>query len=128
MQFFFKKIFLDRPLGKTKYYALRTEFQERESVHVHAFVWILDAPKISDEIEYKSFAERTISALLPDHESEPELFELVKLYQTDSHSRTCWKYKCRFLHGRFFSDRTIISKPLDPSLYPHEGNKILYLR
>ena len=93
MQVFFKEIVLDGPLGKTKYYALRIEFQERGSPHVHAFIWILDAPKISDETEYKSFVERTISALLPDPESEPELSELVKLYQIHSHSRTCWKYK-----------------------------------
>ena len=37
------------PLGKTKYYALRIEFQERGNSHVHAFVWILDVPRISDE-------------------------------------------------------------------------------
>ena len=60
---------------------------------MHAFVWILDAPRISDETEYKSFVERTISAALPDPESEPGLFELVKLYQIHYHSRTCWKYK-----------------------------------
>ena len=93
MKVFFKEIVLDGPLGKTKYYALRIEFQERGSPHVHAFVWILDAPQISDGNEYKSFVERTISALLPDPESQPELFELVKFYQIHSHSRTCWKYK-----------------------------------
>ena len=70
-----------------------TEFQERVSSHVHAFVWILDTPKISDKTEYKSFFERTISALMPDPESEPELFKLVKLYQIYSYFRTCWKYK-----------------------------------
>ena len=60
---------------------------------MHAFVWILDALRISDETEYKSFVERTISIVLPDPESEPGIFELVKLYQIHSHSRTCWKYK-----------------------------------
>ena len=65
---------------------------------------------------------------MPDLESEPELFKLVKLCQIHSHSRTCWKYKknkCKFSYGRFFSDRTIISKPLDPSLDPLERNEIL---
>ena len=42
------EIVFDGPLGKIKYYALRIEFQERGSPHVHAFVWILDAPRISD--------------------------------------------------------------------------------
>ena len=72
---------LDRPLGKTKYYALRIEFQERESPHVHAFAWILDALKISDKTEYKSFVERT---LLADPERESELFELIKYKKLNS--------------------------------------------
>ena len=93
MQVFFKEIVLDGPFGKTKYNALRIEFQERWSPHVHDFVSILDAPRISDETEYKSFVKRTISAVLPDPESEPGLFELAKLYQIHSHSRACWKYK-----------------------------------
>ena len=79
-QIFFKEIVLDEPLGKTKCYALRIEFKERGSPHKHAFAMILDAPRISDEIEYKCFVERTISAVLPDPESEPSLFEPVKLY------------------------------------------------
>ena len=37
-QVFFKEIVLDGPLGKTKYYALRIDFQERRSLHMHAFV------------------------------------------------------------------------------------------
>ena len=57
-QVFFKEIVLDWPLGKTKCFALRP--------HVHAFVWFLDAPRISDETEFKSFVDRTISAVLPD--------------------------------------------------------------
>ena len=51
VQVSFKEIVLDGPLGKIKYYPLRIEFQERGSCHVHAFVWILDAPRISDETE-----------------------------------------------------------------------------
>ena len=43
---FFKEVILDGPLGKTKYYALRNEFQERGNPHVHFFIWILDARKI----------------------------------------------------------------------------------
>ena len=39
---------------------------------MHAFVWILDALRISDETEYISFVERTISAALPDPEIEPD--------------------------------------------------------
>ena len=63
---------------------MRIEFQERESPHVHAFAWILDALKISDKTEYKSFVERTISTLLADPERESELFELIKYKKLNS--------------------------------------------
>ena len=35
VEVFFKQIIIDGPLGKTKYYALRIEFQERGIPHVH---------------------------------------------------------------------------------------------
>ena len=35
------------------------------------------------------------------------------------------KNKCRFSYGRFFSDRKIILKSLDPSLDPEERHEIL---
>ena len=38
VQVFLKEIVLDGPLGKTKYSALRIEFQERGNPHVHVFV------------------------------------------------------------------------------------------
>ena len=96
---FFKELILDGPLGKTKYYVLRIEFQEKGSPHVHAFIWILDAPKIANEFSYLAFVENLISVSLPDPQNEPEVFTLVKTLQIHSHSRTCWKYKknkCRF--------------------------------
>ena len=72
---------------------------------MYTFVWIIDAPRISDETEYKSFVEWTISAVLLDPESGSVLFELVKLCQIHCHSKICWKYKknkYRFSYGRFF--------------------------
>ena len=99
VEVFFKKIILDGPLGKTKYYAIRIEFQERGSPYVHSFIWIFNAPNIENEAAYIEFIEKTINAQLPDHLSDPELFELVKTYQVHTHSRTCWKYnknECRF--------------------------------
>ena len=120
---------MDGPLGKTKYSALRVEFQERGSPHVHAFIWILNAPKIGNETEYIAFTEKkSISAHLLDPVEQPELFELVKLYQIHSHAWTSWKYKknkCRFSSGRFFTDRTIISKPLNSDIPQDERDKIM---
>ena len=52
---FFKEIILDGPLGKTKYYAIRIEFQEMGSPHVHSFIWILNAPNTINETAYIEF-------------------------------------------------------------------------
>ena len=128
---FFKELILDGPLGKTKYYALHIEFKERGNSHVHFFIWILDAPKIEKEFVYLAFVGNSISASLPDLQNEPEMFMLVKTFQIHSHSRTCWKYKknkCRFLYGRFFSDKTIISKPLDYSLSSEQKSDMMNWR
>ena len=119
VEVFFKDIILDGTLGKTKYYAIRIEFQERGNPHVHSFIWILDPPNIQDEVAYISFIERTINAQLPDPQNDSELFELVKTYQVHAHSRTCWKYnkyECCFSHGRFFTEKTIIAKPVDSEI------------
>ena len=39
-------------LGKTKYYAIRIEFQERGNPHVHSFIRIFNAPNIENEAAY----------------------------------------------------------------------------
>ena len=44
---FFKVIALDGPLGKFQYHAIRVEFQVRESPHIHSFISILNAPKLT---------------------------------------------------------------------------------
>ena len=49
VEIFFKVIVLDGPLGKTSYYAIRVEFQVRGSPHIHSFMWIINAPKLSKE-------------------------------------------------------------------------------
>ena len=51
VEIFFKVIVLDGPLNKTSYYAIRVEFQVRDSLHIHSFIWILNAPKLSKEIK-----------------------------------------------------------------------------
>ena len=119
VEVFFKDIILDGPLGKTKCYTIRIEFQERGSPHVHSFIWILSPPNIRDETAYINFIEKTINAQLPYPQNNSELFELVKTHQVHSHSRTCWKYnknECRFSYGRFFTEKTIIAKPFDSEI------------
>ena len=52
VEVFFNKIILDGPLTKAKYFAIRMEFQERGSPHVHSFIWIFNAPNIENEATY----------------------------------------------------------------------------
>ena len=47
VEIFFKIIALDGPLGKTQYYTIRVEFQVRGSPHIHSFVWVLNAAKLT---------------------------------------------------------------------------------
>ena len=42
-------VVLDGPLGKTSFYAIRVELQVRGSPHIHSFIWMLNAPKLSKE-------------------------------------------------------------------------------
>ena len=88
VEVFFKEIILDGPLGKTKYYAIRTEFQERGTSIFHSFIWIFNAPNIENEVTYIEFIQKRINSQLSDHLSDPKLFELVKTYQVHTHSRT----------------------------------------
>ena len=133
VELFFKTIILDGPLGKTNYYAIRVEFQVRGSPHVHSFIWILNAPKLSkfNIEEYTNWVDMIIHTDLPDPSSEPDLHELVKTYQIHRHSKTCRKYrneKCRFHFGKFFTSRTIIAQPLPDSLSVDKKNEIMQNR
>ena len=108
----FKEILFEGPLGKTKYYAITIEFQERGSSHVHSFIWIFKAPNIKNEAVYTEFIEKTTNGQLPKHMNDPELFELVKTYQIHVHSRSCWKYNnndCCFSFGCYFTEMAIIA-------------------
>ena len=47
VEVFFKLIIIHGPLGKSKHYAIRVEFQIRVSPHVHSFIWVIGAPKLN---------------------------------------------------------------------------------
>ena len=116
VEMFFKIIALDGSLGKTQYYAIRVEFQVRGSPHIHSFIWILNAPKLTkvNIDDSRKWVDSVIRSDLPDPSNELALFELVKTYQMHRHSKTCHKYrneKCRFRFGKFFRNKTIIAQP-----------------
>ena len=117
-------------MGKTKC-AFCIGFEERGSPRVHSFIWIFKAANIENETAYIEFDEKTISAQFPDHLNNPELFELVKTYQIHAHSRTCWKYsknECSFSYGQYFTEKTIIAKPLDFEFSNDKKQEILTWR
>ena len=133
VELFFRLIVVNGPLGKVNYYAIRVEFQVRGSPHIHSFLWVLGAPKLTKETkdEYIRYVDQVIKANLPDPEHDVDLFNLVRTYQIHSHSRSCRKYKnveCRYNFGKFFTNRTIISEPLPDKLEDLEREKILLER
>ena len=78
---FFKEILL-MPLStirKVTYYAIRIEFQGRDSPHVHSFIWILNQRKLSEETlgMHIEFIDNIIHANLPAPDDDPVPYELV---------------------------------------------------
>ena len=128
VEMFFKNIVMNGTLGKIVYYIIRVEFQTRGSPHVHCLLWAKDMPVLSNETfpRYERFVDSIISANIPQENTE--LRELIKKFQVHHHSKTCKKYsgkECRFGYGKFFSNRTIIAKPLPEHLLPFEKVEIL---
>ena len=116
VEVFFNEIILDGPLGKTKYYSICIEFQERSSPHIHSFIWIFNAPSIENEAAYIEFIEKILNAHLPGHLNDSELFELDKTYQVYNHSSTSSKYnknECRISYDCYFTEKILIPEPLD---------------
>ena len=108
-----------------------SEFQVRGSLHIHSFIWIIGAPRLSmkNTDEYTKWVDGIISTDLPDTVSNAALYELVKTYQLLHHSKSCKKYKndkCRF-HFDWFA-RTIIACPLSTDLTSSKRDNILKKR
>ena len=107
VEVFFKLIITGGPLGKSKHYAIRVEFEIRGSPHVHSFIWVIGAPKLilHNVDKYINWLNNMVSACLPNLEVDytgENYIELVKTYQIHRHSKTCRKYKndnCRFHFG-----------------------------
>ena len=60
------------------------EFQTRGSSHIHSFIWVINAPKLSSENidKYTDWIDGLITADLPNPETDSSLYELVKTYQS----------------------------------------------
>ena len=70
--------------------SIRMEFQIRDSPHVHSFIWVISAPKLTlhNVDEYINWLDNIVSACLPDPKVDSTLCELVKTYQIHRHSKT----------------------------------------
>ena len=113
----FKTIVLDGPLGKTIYSATRVEFQVRGSPHVHSFTRTLNAPHLSRDTKplHTEWLDDIIKNDLPDPYKEPELFDLAEKYQIQGILNLVRNFKnksFRIHYGRYFTNQTIIAKPL----------------
>ena len=99
------------------YYALRIEFQMRGSPHLHSLIWTSDCAELKDGSEeaYIRYIDEHVQGSLPNRENDYEFHDLVNMYQKHTHSRSCKKYRnipCRFKFGQFFTNKTVVSKPL----------------
>uniref|UniRef100_A0A3B5QQ24 ATP-dependent DNA helicase n=1 Tax=Xiphophorus maculatus TaxID=8083 RepID=A0A3B5QQ24_XIPMA len=108
-----------QPLGAVDDYFYRVEFQARGSPHIHAVIWIKDAPEMEDPSccgEVIKFIDRHISCQLPDETRDPELHKIVTEVQMHSkkHSKSCKKgnVECRFGFPKLAMDRTRITVPV----------------
>ena len=105
----------------------------RGSPHLHALIWTSDCPKLTSESKdaYVEYIDKHVQANLPDENDEPELYEMIKMYQKHNHSKTCKKYKnvsCRFNFGQFFTKQTTVAEPLDQNLDDESKSSLLNRR
>ena len=84
-----------------------SDFPESGSPHLHALIWTSDCPELTNDTKdaYIDYIDRHVQAYLPDRETDLQLYDFVKTYQTHNHSKACRKYKnvaCRFNFEQFF--------------------------
>ncbi len=132
---FFRDVLLTNanPIGKIAYYALRIEFQMRGSPHLHALIWTSDCPELTNDTKDVciDYIDQHVQAYLPDKETDHQLYDLMKTYQTHNHSKTCRKYKnvaCRFNFGQFFTNKTIVAESLAEDMNEEIKSNILTRR
>ena len=102
----------------------------RGSPHLHSLIWTSDCPELTkgSKDSYIDYTDKHVHAYLPDKETNPQLYDMVKTYHAHNHSKTCRNYKnvaCRFNFGQFFTERTIMAEPLTEDLEDEIKSSIL---
>ena len=93
--------------GQVQDYVYRIEYQARGAPHVHAILWIKDAPILGQNTasEVQEYIKSIITCAKPDKNSSPTLHSLVSRFQTHKCNKYCLKTykranrffkKCRF--------------------------------
>ena len=113
LKFSSRKLFLMGHCERPSAMQFELNFKQKGSPHIHSFIWILNAPRLTKETknDYIKWMNGIIREDLPSSNNEPELYDLVKNYQIHRHSKTCRKYKnqkCRFNFGKVFTDHTLL--------------------
>ncbi|XP_062577044.1 uncharacterized protein LOC134238944 [Saccostrea cucullata] len=108
------------PLGKVRDYWSRIEFQKRGSPHVHALLWIENAPDLDTHAGQRSaasFIDKYIKTVIPLAEDDEELRDFVLKYQIHKHTQTCQKRNtlCRFHFPKPVSEETHLKMNMDPA-------------
>jgi hypothetical protein len=97
---------------------VRVEFQARGSPHIHALLWLKDAPKYDKEkLESIGTCTEFIDKLISVNAKPTEFSEDLICLQRHKHSHTCKKHvkdgiKCRFGIPYFPMRKTMILEPL----------------
>ncbi|CAF5001177.1 unnamed protein product, partial [Rotaria socialis] len=75
-------------------YFFKIEFQRGGLPHLHTLLWLDNFPSV-DTIEGRQkiteFIDKFLDASLPDQQTDPEGYKLVKKYQCHIHTFTCSK-------------------------------------
>jgi hypothetical protein len=71
------------PLGVVTHFVWRLECQQRGAPHIHAKLWIRDAPVvgIDTEEDIKKFVLKYITCAIPDQQTSPLLYSRVDTFQ-----------------------------------------------
>ena len=115
-------------MGTLKHYAIRNEFKKRGSPYIHSFTYTCNTRNIQNEAACIDFIEKTTNAQLSNHLNDSKLLELVNTYQGHGHSSTCWKYnknECLLSYDQYFTEKTIIVKPLCSKFNNDEKREVL---
>ena len=100
---FFKHILKgkDNPLGLIIDWFARVEYQARGSPHMHIFLWIQGAPNLKNGsvTDIENYISSIISTTIPDQNTDPDLYQLVKRLQIHHHTNTCNRQGRSFKSG-----------------------------